>query len=390
MTSIIAKALLLSFLVYVQALIPTHLKKQTASLAFVQNKNSLRQIHADIGIISSLRGGSDEYDSEYDSDEDLEESEEESDEEESDDEDSENDAEIDEEMEDEEEDEDEDDTEFSNLPVKVTLKTNLSGSVLIDQSIEITASPSRTVQSLKQSVSRQFKSRPPMEAVVLRLDGQVLDDETLVSDLVDEEDEDEDDEDEDDDGLPKLTIIVDMIPPVDPKFGTEMKQRLDDMTNEEVFDAYISNLAAMHQNSLDLMQPEVADIANDEEDEEDEDEELEKDVPNTNLLLQQYAMMLKDQISKSFTEEEKELLEKSDTPSSPEEDDLDNYSGDLLLKESIKRKKRRGGATANVKRTLQKNLNIVSDVLDEYIHTTLVKIDSNSFHNHLELARYNS
>ena len=370
MTSIIAKALLLSFLVYVQALIPTHLKKQTASLAFVQNNSSLRQIHADIGIISSLRGGSDEYDSKYDSDEDLEESEEEeSDEEESDDEqDSENDAEIDEEMEDEEEDEDEDDTEFSNLPVKVTLKTNLSGSVLIDQSIEITVSPSRTVQSLKQSVSRQFKSRPPMETVVLRLDGQVLDDDTIVSDLVDEEDEDEDDEDEDDDGLPKLTIIVDMIPPVDPKFGTEMKQRLDDMTNEEVFDAYISNLAAMHQNSLDLMQPEVTDIASDEEDERDDEEEIEKDVPNTNLLMQQYAMMLKDQISKSFTEEQKELLEKSDTPSSPEEDDLDNYSGDLLLKESIKRKKRRGGATANVKRTLQKNLNIVSDLLDKSNH----------------------
>lgn len=369
MTSIIAKALLLSFLVYVQALIPTHLKKQTASLAFVQNNSSLRQIHADIGIISSLRGGSDEYDSEYDSDEDLEESEEESDEEESDDEqDSENDAEIDEEIEDEEEDEDEDDTEFSNLPVKVTLKTNLSGSVLIDQSIEITASPSRTVQSLKQSVSRQFKSRPPMEAVVLRLDGQVLDDDTIVSDLVDEEDEDEDDEDEDDDGLPKLTINVDMIPPVDPKFGTEMKQRLEDMTNEEVFDAYISNLAAMHQNSLDLMQPEVTDIASDEEDEGDDEEEIEKDVPNTNLLMQQYAMMLKDQISKSFTEEQKELLEKSDTPSSPEEDDLDNYSGDLLLKESIKRKKRRGGATANVKRTLQKNLNIVSDLLDKSNH----------------------
>ena len=279
-----------------------------------------------------------------------------------------------------ESDEGEDANPLSSLPVKITLKTCLSSNALIDQSIEITASPTRTVESLKQSVSRQFKSRPPTEAITLRLDGQVLDDLELVRNLVDDEDDEDEDEDDsddeddgDDDGLAKLTIIVDMVPPVDPKFGTEMKSRLDDLTNEEVLDAYIANLASLHQNTMELMQ--VEDEMGDDTDEEkddDDDEGEEKDededediissssVPNTNLAMQRYSHLLREQIVESFSPEEKELLEKADTPSSPQEDDLDNYEGDLLLKESIKRRKRKGGATMNVKRALQKNLNIVS------------------------------
>ena len=338
----------LSKIIYTGAIIPS--SKARASLAFVEKKHVSKQLRqADLYKILLIRGGDDESDDEEDSDDD-ELTEEESDE--------------------EEDDEDDDEVPVSSLPVKITLKTALSSNILIDQSIEITASPTRTVESLKQSVSRQFKSRPPLDAITLRLDGQVLDDKELVRNLVedeDDEDEDEDDE-EDEDGLAKLTIIVDMVPPVDPKFGTEMKARLDDLTNEEVLDAYIANLASMHQNSVELMQEdEVEDNAEEREDEEDEedddDEEIEspsQSVANTNLAMQRYAHMLKEQIVESLSSEEKELLEKTDTPSSPQEDDLDNYEGDLLLKESIKRRKRKGGATMNVKRALQKNLNIVS------------------------------
>jgi hypothetical protein len=82
--------------------------------------------------------------------------------------------------------------------------------------------------------------------------------------------------------------------------------------------------------------------------------------------MQQYSLMLKDQILKSLSDGQKALLEKknknSPSISDEEEDDedLDSYQGDLLLKQSMKRRKRKGGATANVKRALQKNLNIVS------------------------------
>jgi len=310
----------------------------------------------------SLRGGSDgrdASDSEYDtSDSECDEESSDIDEEEEEEEEEEHEDGGESDMAEEEEDEKE--SPASSLPVKITLKTSLSNNVLIDQSIELTASPTRTVQSLKQSVSRQFKSRPPMDAVVLRLDGQVLHDDFLVRDLVDEED-DEDEDDDGEDDLAKLTIIVDMVPPVDPKFGTEMKERLDNMTNEEVLDAYIANLASMHQNALDLMQPAIPriDILEEEDENEDNEETFSPEpVTKTSLALQQYALMLKEQITKSLSEREIELLEKTDTPSSPQEDDLDSYEGDLLLKESIKRKKRRGGATANVKRALQKNLNI--------------------------------
>ena len=394
----------LSLILCSQAIIPSH-NKATASLAFMRRSiNQQKQYDLGLHRMKSIRGGNFDSNSEYDKSDcgyDEEESEvdvvsevdevdvesevdEESEVDVESEEDEESESEIEEEEEenafieeedegepdvDEEEEEESEENEnaasTSSLPVKVTLKTSLSNNILIDQSIELTASPTRTVESLKQSVSRQFKSRPPMDAIILRLDGQLLHDDTLVQDLVDEEDEDdEEDDDDEDDDLAKLTIIVDMVPPVDPKFGTEMRERLDVMTNEEVLDAYIANLASMHQNSVDLMKPRTtAKDDDDEEDEEGKESSSTEPVPQANLAMQQYSLMLKDQIMESLSEREQELLKKTDTPSSPQEDDLESYGGDMLLKESMKRKKRRGGATANVKRALQKNLNIVSEAV---------------------------
>jgi hypothetical protein len=257
----------------------------------------------------------------------------------------------------------------SSSPVKITLKTAVTNNPLIEQSIEITASPTRTVYSLKQSVSRQFKSKPPIESIQLRLDGKLLDDnEILVEDLVVEEDDEEEEEEDDHDGMPKLNIIVDMIPPVDPKFGTEIKERLDHITNEQLLEAYIVNLAAMHQNSMDVMTQSMESYPSETETHEEEDDGEVMDETLTsepilpiNLGLQKYATMIKSQIMNSLSEDEKKMLEKTDTPSSAMQEDSDSYNtGDLLLKESIKRKKRRGGATVNMKRVIQKNLNIVS------------------------------
>lgn len=263
----------------------------------------------------------------------------------------------------------------SSAPIKVTLKTAVVNNPLIDISIEITASPKRTVQSLKQSVSRQFKARPPMDSIQLRLDGKFLDDDTLLEDLiVDDEEEDDHGDEEDDDGVHKLTILVDMIPPVDPKFGTEIKARLDDTTNEQLLEAYVVNLAAMHQNSMEVMAQQMKDeivneLLQEENDETDlllqEVEENSSDIKTApiNLTLQKYANNIKSQVISFLSEDQKKLLEKKDTPSSPDKLDPGSYStGDVLLKESIKRK-RRGGARMNMKRVIQKNLNIVSGSL---------------------------
>ena len=286
---------------------------------------------------------------------------------------------------DDDEEEDEEEAPINTSPVKIILKTallsNSHSPLIIDQSIEITASRSRSVYSLKQSVFRQFKSRPPINGIVLRLDGQVLDDDdVLVEELVedldldDEEEEEEDDDEDDNDGMMKLTITVDIVPPVDPKFGTEMKERLDQMTNAQVLDAYAANLAAMHRNSMEVMKNDdnasiVSD--NDADDDEDEDnaeeEEEEESIvkESANLLMRKDALRIKEQIMSSLSEQDLELLSKLDTPASPlnEEDDGESIAGgDVMLKESIKnkRRKRKGGATMNVKRALQKNLNIVS------------------------------
>jgi len=276
---------------------------------------------------------------------------------------------------DDEQDEDESSASALNTPVKLSCSTSLykKTNPLIDQSIEITASPSRTVSSLKQTISKQLKSKPPVECVVLKLDGMILNDgDATVSQLVEDHEDDEDDDEDEDDGdddMPKLKIHIDIIPPVDPKFGTEFRQRLESMTNEEILDSYVSNMASMHQNSLDMftLQNDV-DQHEDAFDEEDDEENEEISVQSASnelasLSIQKYAMVLKEQIKASLSEKELVLLSNSHPTSEDGEGSINNTGGladgDILLKESIKRRrKRRGGATMNVKRALQKNLNI--------------------------------
>jgi len=200
-----------------------------------------------------LRGGgssSSDYDFEdMDTDEQTDDEEEEG----------EDDDEEEEELDSSDSNEDESDQEETNqtkTPVQLILQTTLlqtqssssdpdsspSTPLLLDQRIEINASRTRTVASLKQSVSRQFKSRPPIPTISLRYDGELLDDDSLtLQQILDEhyDEEDDDDDDEGDENGPTITITVDMVPPVDPKFGTEMRERLDRMTNEQVLDAYV-------------------------------------------------------------------------------------------------------------------------------------------------------
>ena len=97
------------------------------------------------------------------------------------------------ESEDESEEEEEEETppssdtpaESAAQPIPVTIKTH-TNSKLLDQSIELpTVKRSRNIQSIKQSVSRQLPSRPPMEAIQILHEGQILDDETLIEDILD-------------------------------------------------------------------------------------------------------------------------------------------------------------------------------------------------------------
>jgi len=111
--------------------------------------------------------------------------------------------EVDEEVDEDNDEEDDEDTTPKKIPaiasmepVRLIISTNWGNSI-IDQSIELTPARTRDVASLKKSLSKQLPGRPPVVALDLVYEGRILDDETLVDELFEDEDEDEEDEDED-------------------------------------------------------------------------------------------------------------------------------------------------------------------------------------------------
>ena len=51
---------------------------------------------------------------------------------------------------------------------------------------------------------------------------------------------------EEDDGMVKLRLTLDAVPPVDPKFGVELQEQLQKMSTAELLEAYAANAAAAH------------------------------------------------------------------------------------------------------------------------------------------------
>jgi len=184
-----------------------------------------------------------------------------------------------------ENDEDEDEGEITTKvpaiasmePVRLIISTNWGNSV-IDQTLELTPARTRDVASLKKSLSKQLPGRPPIVALDLVYEGRILDDDTLVDELFEDEDEDEEDEDEEDEdgneSSRKLTL--NLVPPVDPKFATELGPKLvhhadddddysggssgvggdaDSFTVDELVDAYYMNQVAMSRNAQLLADP---------------------------------------------------------------------------------------------------------------------------------------
>lgn len=294
-------------------------------------------------------------------------------------------------------DEDDYSSKNSNGPIQLILQTTLLNNnnqnnkqessstqqhqhLILDQRIEITASPqTRTIGSIKQSISRQFKSRPPIKAITLRHNGEVLNKEiVLLEDILNDYYDDEEDDDDDVEER-KMTMVVDMVPPVDPKFGTELKERLDQMTNEQVLDVYTANMAAYYQNSLELAElinekNNVITITEKDEDDEEEDEDTRTSSSSSSSItfqMRKHSLMIKEQIIASFDDEIKNKLYRMITPNEllqleqqQKDGNEDSIAGgDVMLKDSIlsskrKRNNRAGGATMNVKRALQKNLNV--------------------------------
>ena len=141
---------------------------------------------------------------------------------------------------------------LSKEPVPITVQTSL-GHALVDQIFELNVQRSRTVASLKESLRRQLPGKPPVASMQLVVDGKVLEDDIIVQDLLDDEDDEEEDEEEEQDDVDKsslLTITLDMIPPVDPKFMTHVEEQLSDMTTAELLQAFAVNEAALLKNAV--------------------------------------------------------------------------------------------------------------------------------------------
>jgi hypothetical protein len=234
-------------------------------------------------------------------------------------------------VEDEDEDDDdlEDDEELdappvaaSSQPINIIFKTNM-GNPLIDTSLELLVSRTRTVENVKQTLSRMLPGRPPAEVMRLVSEGILLQDDQLINDVVDDDDEDSDDEDEE---ASSVTILIDMVPPVDPKFATQLKD-MNDLSTSELLDAYAANSAAMYHPTKDMD-------------------------PQGDLLsvqLRHEAHTIREQLLETFPEKSLAVIN-AETPSSEFVEDRRGQRYRTSM----------GGTRANLKRILQTNLNIVS------------------------------
>ena len=249
-------------------------------------------------------------------------------------------------------------------PIKLTIKTGLN-SPLVDQIWESTCSRTRTVLSVKQNLSRQMKGRPPVSTQRLLLNGfQELSDDTLLGDVVQEDDDDEeedDDENENSDGMVKLQLTLDIPPPVDAKFATEYPELLSKMTKQDLIDAYAANMAAMNYVADSLVTAAEATMdaqqKSQDEDESSANNEAsgEETMPpaqeHATLIMRKMALIIKEQLLSTMPGEVKQVIE-TDTRTQLEEEN------ESLEAESQRKLGIQGGASMNVKRMMQHNLNI--------------------------------
>ena len=304
---------------------------KTSSFGVLKQNNDISRM-----ILTSIRGGSTE-EGEMSEEEDEEEEDE-----------------IDE---DEDEDEDEKPEKMpaiaSNEPVRLIISTNWGNSV-VDHTVELTPARTRDVASLKKSLSKQLPGRPPIIALDLVYEGQILNDEILVDELFDDEDnEDEDDEDEDDieeGNEPTRKLTLNVLPPVDPKFATELGPKLkphleydeddyasqkyneDDLTVDELVDAYVMNQVTMSRNAQLLADPNLASS------------------PYLRIELQEQAKQLRDQLQAETPED---VWEKCmAVPEFTSGSDEGEWKGQRY-------RSTKGGVSTQLKTAIQTNMNVV-------------------------------
>lgn len=212
---------------------------------------------------------------------------------------------------------------ISSEPVSINFKTNI-GSPIIDTSLELLVSRSRNIESVKSTLSRMLPGRPPVDALRLLWGNQELRDDQLVDELVDDDDDEEE--------ATTMTLTLDMVPPVDPKFATQLTS-ISDLSTSELLDAYTANAAAMYHNAKSLEQFSSPQL----------------DGP-LSLELRHQAMRIRKQMIDSWPEAAMQLLE-MEVPSSNQNDVFEERRGQRVRSGN-------GGTTMNLRKSIQLNLNV--------------------------------
>jgi len=256
----------------------------------------------------------------------------------------------------------------NTTPIKVIVKTGLN-TPLLDQTWESTCSRTRTVASLKQSLARQMRGRPPVHTQRLLHNGVLLTDDAVILDtLVQEQEEEEeqnvnDDNEDDEENMVTLQLILDAPPPTDTKFATDYAEMLSKMTKKELLDAYAINMAASNYIAQNYLF--ASSVSPTGQEEEEDPKKIRTTTTATDVTtdakesvtvtVRKNAWLLKEQLLSSFSEEHRKSIE---------EDTRTEEEQHLLEEEELRRRRRKGirstsgGATTNVKVLVQRNLNV--------------------------------
>jgi hypothetical protein len=236
-------------------------------------------------------------------------------------------------------------------PVPVTIKTAI-GSKLLDQSIELlTVNRNRNIASLKQSVSRQLPSRPPIATIQLTIHGKILNDDVLISDLIEDQEDDDVDDDEVEQGSREgIVLHLDMVPTVDPKFFPDLERKIPDVNNEELLEAYAINEAAIFHNAALILNEEK--VGEEETDDNYEKPEKALLLP-VNVAIREQADRIKQNLKSTIlaTENANKLLANLVPPSKQDTQKIEIKGRRVRRTGSV-------GVKGNWKRVIQQNMNV--------------------------------
>ena len=252
-----------------------------------------------------------------------------------------------------------------------------------------------------------MRGRPPLQTIILKHCGRTLEDDETVSTILSEVDSDDEDSDVEDnigeEELDKLKLTLDILPPIDPKFGTELKEKAEKMSTKDLLQAYCLNFVGMRLG-MELSEAEMEEydklLTGNVDDDgmgadgdiEREEQDRDQDVVNQSLHIRKQAALLQKQMEKSFGDDIIQLMDEEhervqsylaegDEHASTSEVVYGLVPGSALSQRSRKGRAVKGGATMNIKRAVQRNMNVVRQKFLNNIHPIeLVTSSHYSFH----------